>query len=327
MQGEDELIKYAIAVLPLTLAHLCIPPLSTFQFVPEPPPPQLEGLFVTLHALVPALQDRSTVTGLLLDPKEDVDATLITHLFVHASYSHLLGNLLQALVLGWPVYRDLGPLGFYALFLAGGVAGSANMQQLMAGQQSVPDDVPHEGLLGWALAAVTNAVKDVVSAVEPRILCCGSSGAVFALYGYNVMTAVWTLAADLKHMLSTSTLSTPPRLIARVAENALTVYVCASVIAGELDGAAQQTALLQGWLGWASARSITGHTAHLRGFALGAAVGLALRLLPIVRGYVWGGVRAGVGSDAKGSSGSTNKGRKLGSGSASGTGSGSRRKS
>ena len=45
---------------------------------------------------------------------------LLTALFVHADWAHLLGNLVFLLIFGLPAERVMGPLRLLALFLAGG---------------------------------------------------------------------------------------------------------------------------------------------------------------------------------------------------------------
>ena len=47
---------------------------------------------------------------------------LLTALFVHADWAHLLGNLVFLLIFGLPAERVMGPLRLLALFLAGGAA-------------------------------------------------------------------------------------------------------------------------------------------------------------------------------------------------------------
>lgn len=46
--------------------------------------------------------------------------TVFTSLFIHASWLHLLGNLIYLWVFGMPVEQRIGPLGLLAIFLLGG---------------------------------------------------------------------------------------------------------------------------------------------------------------------------------------------------------------
>lgn len=51
---------------------------------------------------------------------DPADLTIISSLFIHASWLHLIGNLAYLWVFGMPVEQRLGPFGMSAVFLAGG---------------------------------------------------------------------------------------------------------------------------------------------------------------------------------------------------------------
>jgi len=55
---------------------------------------------------------------------------LVSALFVHADWTHLLGNLLFLLIFGLPAERAMGPWRFLAVFLLGGAV--ANLAALIA---------------------------------------------------------------------------------------------------------------------------------------------------------------------------------------------------
>lgn len=55
---------------------------------------------------------------------------LVTALFLHADWAHLLGNLLFLLIFGWPAERAMGPWRFLAVFLLGGAV--ANLAAIIA---------------------------------------------------------------------------------------------------------------------------------------------------------------------------------------------------
>ncbi|TZF89771.1 rhomboid family intramembrane serine protease [Cognatilysobacter lacus] len=57
-------------------------------------------------------------------------ARLVTALFLHADWAHLLGNLLFLLIFGAPAERAMGPWRFLALFLVGGAV--ANLAAVLA---------------------------------------------------------------------------------------------------------------------------------------------------------------------------------------------------
>ncbi|MGH8077970.1 MAG: rhomboid family intramembrane serine protease, partial [Lysobacter sp.] len=55
---------------------------------------------------------------------------LVTALFLHADWAHLLGNLLFLLIFGWPAERAMGPWRFLLVFLLGGAV--ANLAAVIA---------------------------------------------------------------------------------------------------------------------------------------------------------------------------------------------------
>lgn len=55
---------------------------------------------------------------------------LVTALFLHADWAHLLGNLLFLLIFGWPAERAMGSWRFLAVFLLGGAI--ANLAAVIA---------------------------------------------------------------------------------------------------------------------------------------------------------------------------------------------------
>lgn len=55
---------------------------------------------------------------------------LVSALFLHADWAHLLGNLLFLLIFGLPAERAMGPWRFLGLFLLGGAA--ANLAAVLA---------------------------------------------------------------------------------------------------------------------------------------------------------------------------------------------------
>lgn len=57
-------------------------------------------------------------------------ARLATAMFLHADWTHLIGNLLFLLIFGAPAERAMGPWRFLALFLAGGMV--ANLAAVLA---------------------------------------------------------------------------------------------------------------------------------------------------------------------------------------------------
>lgn len=253
MKDDKHVVGYFLAMLPLTMAHLCIPPLSTFTIAPEQPPEPLKDLFLLYRQLAPGLQGADVVQGMLLDPKQPPDATVLTHLFVHATYTQLLGNLTQVLLLAWPVYRAVGTPGVYGVFVSGGVIGSANVQQLLQREQSLAVVEHEQDLLTWASSVASVVIQDVLSLMP---VCAGSSGAVYALYGCNLLLSVQQMVIELT--------SPTPRPL-QMAKHALSLWACGTMVMHEISLAELPEGLKR-----VSPKRITGQTAHLRGCAVGA---------------------------------------------------------
>lgn len=68
--------------------------------------------------------------ALLRSLREGHLARLVTALFLHADWAHLIGNLLFLLIFGAPAERAMGPWRFLALFLLGGAV--ANLAAVLA---------------------------------------------------------------------------------------------------------------------------------------------------------------------------------------------------
>ena len=89
--------------------------------------------------------------------------TIVTSVYAHSGFSHLLSNSLALIVFGWPVARATTRARFHAFFAAtGAIAGSA--QLVLTGLLAALPFVP----------------------VAPTAGVLGASGAVFALLGYLV---------------------------------------------------------------------------------------------------------------------------------------------
>ena len=117
---------------------------------------------------------------------------LVTHLFVHASWAHVLMNSVFILAFGTPVARFLsvgarGAISFFAFFLACGVlagAAFAGMAAGLAGLGLGPSD--------WGLVGASGAASGLMGAAARLI---EGRGRVGRLGGRTVvgMTAGWVL--------------------------------------------------------------------------------------------------------------------------------------
>lgn len=109
------------------------------------------GTFVKVHGMIPARltgqAELITTAGRVLSPWP----TLLSCMFLHAGWLHLLGNMWFLYIFGDNVEDRLGHLGFLVFYLAGGVAASGVHVVMHPGSP-----VPVVGASG-AVAAVMGA--------------------------------------------------------------------------------------------------------------------------------------------------------------------------
>ena len=104
-----------------------------------------------------ALERWGVLTGSLPITPSDAWAALLdgrilklfTAIFIHANWSHLLGNLLFLMIFGVPAERALGPWRFLLLFLVGGALSNVAAVAMMG--------APHRMIVG-ASGAVSAAI-------------------------------------------------------------------------------------------------------------------------------------------------------------------------
>lgn len=68
------------------------------------------------------LRARVVTERFALKPHQPQVANLLTHMFLHGDFMHLLGNMAILFLVGYTVEAALGSLGFLGLYLLGGVA-------------------------------------------------------------------------------------------------------------------------------------------------------------------------------------------------------------
>ncbi|MFD0740326.1 rhomboid family intramembrane serine protease [Lysobacter koreensis] len=91
------------------------------------PDPEQRRVMLTWGALSGGL---STPADWALALRDGTAVRLVSALFLHADWAHLLGNLLFLLIFGLPAERAMGPWRFLGLFLFGGAA--ANLAAVLA---------------------------------------------------------------------------------------------------------------------------------------------------------------------------------------------------
>lgn len=197
-------MDYFLAFLPILGSHVVIPPISYLSGF-EQPPEMIQVLFYRLYEIVPPqfLNIRYVLSLSLVNPKiadfssVHIPMQYVTYMFVHQSYDHMIGNLINAAFSAPDIINDIGPLGLYLAYLIGGVVSvipsnayqkageiySALGADVAARVQStlfLPDFVA-KPMTRFA----ESAGKVVSQYVGNRYV--GSSGAVCALMGYRLV--------------------------------------------------------------------------------------------------------------------------------------------
>jgi len=87
--------------------------------------PTMNYLLILINVLIFFFADRSAGYRFALDAEFPQLHQYITYAFLHASWSHLLGNMLFLFIFGGSVNCKLGNIGYLGFYLAGGVLGGA----------------------------------------------------------------------------------------------------------------------------------------------------------------------------------------------------------
>ena len=125
--ADQRLVGFLLAMVPLTMAHLVIPPISYLKQEEMCPSIMLERLYHLTTSYDPRLTSFKYVMNMLTYDEESVAEKGelyrgFSHLWVHVSYEHLFNNLLSAYNVGYPVYAEYGAVGMYTVFILGGMS-------------------------------------------------------------------------------------------------------------------------------------------------------------------------------------------------------------
>jgi membrane associated rhomboid family serine protease len=126
-------------------------------------------------------------------PHRPVAETVVTAMFLHGGWLHLLGNMLFLWVFGNNIEDRLGPVRFLLFYLLGGLAATA--LQLVASSSSA---VPNIGASG-AIAAVLGGYlllypRALVITYIPPIFLVPLPAVVFLVlwFGFQLLDASWS---------------------------------------------------------------------------------------------------------------------------------------
>lgn len=204
---------YLFVFSPILVGHVIVPPLSYFQQIGgEKPPPIFDIIYPNIPDL---LLDSKFVQSMLFD--EDVRKRTteqwLSHMLVHGSYHHMISNLAAALDFGYQVYVEFGPIGLYTCFFGGGVFAAIpsslyqcqketftkEFQKLFSsyGEPYVPS------MLSRYWDSLSRSVAEFSTKRFLPSKSCGSSGAVCALMGCNLILSIRDVALVVHELLTT----------------------------------------------------------------------------------------------------------------------------
>ena len=118
-------MDYLLSAWPLILGHLVIPPLSFLECKESPPFDAFYEVYKISEAVNPGLVNLEYVKRLLFNESsyrtQGHDVSMVTYMFVHGDYKHLINNTSAALTLGHPLWKEHGSFSLYSVFLLGGI--------------------------------------------------------------------------------------------------------------------------------------------------------------------------------------------------------------
>ena len=111
MTEYNQLVEYIVGISPLVLAHVVIPPISYLigcEAISGNEGKILQQIYHCVERINPSLLKFSYIQSLMFNAQQfGVDGNhhrMLTYMFVHGDYSHLISNLLSIAQLGYPVY-------------------------------------------------------------------------------------------------------------------------------------------------------------------------------------------------------------------------------
>mmetsp|Transcript_43686 Transcript_43686/g.120939 ORF Transcript_43686/g.120939 Transcript_43686/m.120939 type:complete len:307 (-) Transcript_43686:145-1065(-) len=202
--GDPGLKDYVLALVPLVLALLAVPTLEEAKRgeLLWPRPVVLEPGEVWRAQRQMSLTDAGLRQGRWW--------TLVSYMFLHQDEAHLIGNLMTLGASGREVYRAVGGLGLYGVFLLTGVAAGANrwgrihqMEAQLVGStpqipKSLDDWLPDRlrSAVGEGIARIAKSSAPIVSELAADL---GASGGACGVMGFSFGLAIECLVLGLTH--------------------------------------------------------------------------------------------------------------------------------
>lgn len=297
----NDFTDYVVAVLPLVIGQLTFPPMS--YFLGENPPNEWRPLFEIWYEIIPrSVKSFDLVQSMTLLDTDKVNGwspNMITSLFVHYNFDHLLRNLSGLILTGYRVFLRAGPNALYSIFLTGGVAASLPVakfyeQVISALSKGKKDGASNTASLKSQLLSLfpeniakmqESVLSTLKKATSTRYM--GSSGAICALMGYEYTCAfvesakiVYHLAAE-RHQTNRKK---KRRQVLVLLNNAWTLYAYSVAMHNDwvhLQSPQQAPqsllpipSIFFTFFGSQGSNATVDHSCHLQGFGFGALLGM-----------------------------------------------------
>ena len=263
-------VDYLFAFAPLAFGHLIIPPISRVRgfFQRRELNEAGEQIFQAIYDYFTPkeLWSMKNLKALMLDPDNmegERMVTLLTHMFVHGDYHHLLGNLSTLFFCGHRVQQAFNTIGLYGIFFLSGMA--CQVPSPIRVKQDLQKPLPMR----------------VLHIVIPP-LSCGSSGGVCGVLGANVVLAICDGLSALQRNAKDKT-TTPSGRTLRLVKTALSFWgPCVTLLT-----------MYREWRDVGTAGFGIDNAAHIQGFAVGVVLALLGQSLQLATsGLLTGGTSA-----------------------------------
>jgi membrane associated rhomboid family serine protease len=320
-------VGYIKTISPIAFLHLIFPPLSNFGLFPEldPPPPDVAFFINVIRRLAPAIcSNEDFILSLLFqkknneyfdDPNTFLKYQVVTHMFIHKDYNHLLNNLFSMILVGQPVHAEFNSsLFYYLVFLGGGVSASLPIYKTLSltaksfnlgtfigqggsGDRNNSTNHPNTGnpIIDFFQPKLKELTKKVTSLLNVDLITvsCGSSGGVTALLGSSfiitlkdTIQTVYKLSYSLPNNNKTNNTQELKAVLLRdIGKCAYNAYFLSQTmnflyleylgITQQRDQMAKNSSMNPFTWFFKGTSVIVDHEAHLQGFLFGAAITLA----------------------------------------------------
>jgi membrane associated rhomboid family serine protease len=208
---------YVTAVFPLVISHLVIPPFSYFAGEMHP---LLDLWYASLPESFKSLDLLNSLILFDYQKQQGFHSAMITSMFVHYNYDHLLSNLAGLVTTGYRVFLRGGVSTLYAVFFVGGIASDISVSEMhkkflelfprdtAAAKFSVrnhADSSLSSKLLSMIPDNVSKLQENILSTLQKATtatkVSMGSSGAICALMGFEYSYAIVDVIGLLRLLL------------------------------------------------------------------------------------------------------------------------------